>query len=47
MSAESLFAIVVLLGLLGIAVVGDLRNHRIPNFLVLLGLGLGLAQHPK
>ncbi|WP_063913209.1 prepilin peptidase [Pseudomonas sp. p21] len=43
MSAESLFAIVVLLGLLGIAVVGDLRNHRIPNFLVLLGLGLGLA----
>ena len=43
MSAESLFAIVVLLGLLGIAVVGDLRHHRIPNALVLLGLGLGLA----
>lgn len=43
MSAESLFAIVVLLGLLGIAVVEDLRNHRIPNMLILLGLGLGLA----
>lgn len=43
MSAESLFAIVVLLGLLGIAVVGDLRNHRIPNILILLGLGLGLV----
>ncbi|WP_410951799.1 prepilin peptidase [Pseudomonas sp. S1(2024)] len=43
MSTESLFAIVVLLGLLGIAVVGDLRNHRIPNVLILLGLGLGLA----
>lgn len=43
MSTESLFAIVVLLGLLGIAVVGDLRNHRIPNMLILLGLGLGLA----
>ncbi|GLO49561.1 pilus assembly-related outer membrane protein [Pseudomonas putida] len=43
MSAESLFAIVVLLGLLGIAVVGDLRHHRIPNALILLGLGLGVA----
>lgn len=43
MSAESLFAIVVLLGLLGIAVVGDLRHHRIPNILILLGFGLGLA----
>lgn len=43
MSAESLFAIVVLLGLLGIAVVGDLRHHRIPNVLILLGLGLGLT----
>nr|WP_225779072.1 prepilin peptidase [Pseudomonas sp. Marseille-Q3773] len=43
MSAESLFAIVVLLGLLGIAVVGDLRRHRIPNLLILLGVGLGLA----
>ncbi|WP_137817314.1 prepilin peptidase [Pseudomonas sp. 2FG] len=30
-------------GLLGIAVVSDLRHHRIPNLLVLLGLGLGLA----
>ncbi|MGH8437791.1 MAG: A24 family peptidase [Pseudomonas sp.] len=43
MSAESLLAIVVLLGLLGIAVVGDLRHHRISNVLVLLGLALGLA----
>lgn len=43
MSAESLFAIVVLLGLLGIAVVSDLRHHRIPNVLILVGLGLGLA----
>ncbi len=43
MSAESLSAIVVLLGLLGIAVVGDLRRHRIPNLLILLGVGLGLA----
>lgn len=43
MSTESLFAIVVLLGLLGIAVVSDLRHHRIPNFLILVGLGLGLA----
>ncbi|APO84079.1 A24 family peptidase [Pseudomonas putida] len=43
MSAEPLFAIVVLLGLLGIAVVGDLRHHRIPNVLILVGLGLGLA----
>lgn len=43
MSAESLFAIVVLLGLLGIAVVGDLRHHRIPNMLILLGLGLGMT----
>ncbi|EJT84540.1 A24 family peptidase [Pseudomonas asiatica] len=43
MSTESLFAIVVLLGLLGIAVVGDLRRHRISNALILLGLGLGLA----
>ncbi|MCY1442818.1 Type IV leader peptidase family protein [compost metagenome] len=33
----------MLLGLLGIAVVGDLRHHRIPNVLILLGLGLGLA----
>ncbi|RMH86346.1 hypothetical protein EA796_00520 [Pseudomonas sp. AOB-7] len=43
MSIEQLFPIAVLLGLLGIAVVCDLRRHRIPNFLVLLGLVLGLA----
>jgi len=45
MSAESLLAIVVLLGLLGIAVVNDLRHHRIPNLLILVGLVLGLAGH--
>lgn len=33
----------VLLGLLGIAVVSDLRHHRIPNPLIVLGLVLGLA----
>ena len=33
----------VLLGLLGIAVVSDLRHHRIPNLLIVLGLVLGLA----
>ena len=36
-------SIVLLLGLLGWAVVSDLRHHRIPNLLILLGLGLGLA----
>jgi len=35
----------LLLGLLGMAVVSDLRHHRIPNLLVLLGLGLGVAVH--
>lgn len=32
----------ILLGLLGIAVASDLWRHRIPNLLVLLGLGVGL-----
>ncbi|UVJ44281.1 prepilin peptidase [Pseudomonas sp. LS1212] len=43
MSVESLLGIVVLIALLGITVVSDLRHHRIPNVLILLGLGLGLA----
>jgi prepilin peptidase CpaA len=40
---EQMHTAVLLLGLLGIAVVCDLRSHRIPNLLILLGLGLGLA----
>ncbi|MCY1267219.1 Type IV leader peptidase family protein [compost metagenome] len=32
-----------LLGLLGIAVASDLRRHRIPNWLVLMGLAVGLT----
>ncbi|WP_300654662.1 prepilin peptidase [Pseudomonas sp.] len=40
---EQMFPVILLLGLLGIAVVSDLRCHRIPNFLVVLGLVLGLA----
>jgi prepilin peptidase CpaA len=36
-------SIVLLLGLVGWAVVSDLRHHRIPNLLILLGLALGLA----
>lgn len=43
MSKAQLVPFIVLLGLLGIAVVSDLRRHRIPNFLVVLGLALGLA----
>lgn len=43
MSMEQMFPIILLLGLLGIAVASDLRRHRIPNFLVVLGLVLGLA----
>jgi len=43
MSIEQMFPVILLLGLLGIAVASDLRRHRIPNFLVLLGLVLGLA----
>ncbi|MGH8354553.1 MAG: A24 family peptidase [Pseudomonas sp.] len=43
MSIEQMLVAVVLLGLLGAAVASDLRRHRIPNFLVLLGLALGLV----
>lgn len=43
MSMEQLVATVVLIGLLGLAVVSDLRHHRIPNLLILVGLTLGLA----
>lgn len=43
MSREQMFTTVLLLGLLGYAVVSDLRHHRIPNLLVLLGLALGLT----
>lgn len=43
MHIEQMFTSIVLLGLLGIAVVSDLRRHRIPNLLVLLGLVLGLS----
>ncbi len=43
MSMEQIFSAIWLLGLLGVAVVSDLRHHRIPNLLILLGLGLGLA----
>jgi len=41
MSTE-LVSMVLLTGLLGVAVASDLRHHRIPNLLVLLGLALGL-----
>lgn len=43
MGKEQLFVVALMLGLLGIAVVSDLRRHRIPNLLVLVGLGLGIA----
>ncbi len=43
MSMELLVSTILLVGLLGVAVVSDLRRHRIPNTLVLLGLALGLA----
>lgn len=43
MSMEQMFPVILLLGLLGVAVASDLRRHRIPNVLVLLGLCLGLA----
>ena len=43
MSMEQMFPVILLLGLLGIAVASDVRRHRIPNFLVVLGLVLGLA----
>ena len=38
-----MLAALVLLGLLAIAVASDLRRHRIPNLLVLLGIALGLV----
>lgn len=43
MSELQSVAVALLSGLLGIAVVSDLRNHRIPNLLVLLGLVLGVV----
>lgn len=43
MSMEQMVPVILLLGLLGVAVVSDLRSHRIPNLLVVLGLALGLA----
>ncbi|MFZ3183607.1 MAG: prepilin peptidase [Pseudomonas sp.] len=43
MSREQMFAAIVLFGLLAIAVVGDLRRHRIANLLILSGLALGLS----
>jgi prepilin peptidase CpaA len=43
MSMEQMVPVILLLGLLGVAVVSDLRRHRIPNLLVVLGLALGLA----
>lgn len=43
MSIEQMVPVILLLGLLGVAVASDLRRHRIPNFLVVLGLVLGLA----
>ena len=43
MSEVQIVAVALLSGLLGIAVISDLRNHRIPNLLVLLGLVVGVA----
>lgn len=43
MSEVQIVAVALLSGLLGVAVVSDLRNHRIPNLLVLLGLVLGVV----
>ena len=43
MSEVQIVAVALLSGLLGVAVVSDLRRHRIPNLLVLLGLVLGLV----
>jgi len=43
MSMEQMFPVILLLGLLVIAVASDFRRHRIPNFLIVLGLALGLA----
>ncbi|BAQ76419.1 Flp prepilin peptidase A, FppA family [Pseudomonas sp. Os17] len=43
MDKEPFVAVALLLGLLSVAVVGDLRRHRIPNVLILLGVCLGLV----
>ncbi len=43
MSLEQMFPVISLLGLLGAAVASDLRRHRIPNSLIVLGLALGFA----
>lgn len=43
MAAEQKFAAVLLLGVLVLAVVSDMRRHRIPNPLVLCGLLLALV----
>lgn len=43
MAQGQIFAAVLLLGLLLIAVVSDVRHHRIPNLLILIGLILALA----
>lgn len=43
MSIEQMSTSIMLLGLLGIAVVSDLRCHRIPNLLILVGVALGMT----
>src|SRR5471030_2019372 len=43
MSEEQYVSVMLLLGLLGIAMVSDLRRHRIPNTLVVVGLICGVA----
>lgn len=43
MAQGQMFAAVLLLGLLLIAVVSDVRRHRIPNVLILVGLILALV----
>jgi prepilin peptidase CpaA len=47
MAGEQMLAAVLLLGLLTIAVVSDVRRHRIPNLLILAGLlvALGVQLH--
>lgn len=43
MSMQQMFPVILLFGLLAVAVASDLRRHRIPNFLIVFGLVLGLA----
>ncbi|MBU2011870.1 MULTISPECIES: A24 family peptidase [Stutzerimonas stutzeri subgroup] len=43
MSSQGWISTLLLLTLLGLAAISDLRRHRIPNLLILLGLALGLA----